>query len=321
MVWIYQNKNIKNMWNSETVEWIDIELTSFCNIFCPGCLRQEKKDKVHHILNKNMICFSDIQKWNKKDEVPNLKLVNFCGSVDEPTTHPEILDIVKYFLEFTEVNIASNGSTKTTEFWRKLGECGVSVFFGIDGTDQKSLEKYRIGSNFKKVQKNWRSFITAGGKATWQFIVFDHNEHLLEEAKTISEQEGFINFRTIYSHRQGSGEVKKKVEEEQEIFCKYGNQKRIFINHTGAIIPCCYLNSEALEIHATRTVKTKFGKKYMELGSILSNNLKYNTISEVLNGELFEYIVESWNVDPVEKCWQTCKQKKRDIFIDERKIC
>ena len=40
----------------------------------------------------------------------NLKLLNFCGSVDEPTTHPEILDIVKHFLEFTEINIASNGS-------------------------------------------------------------------------------------------------------------------------------------------------------------------------------------------------------------------
>ena len=316
-----ENERLLKMWKTKTVEWIDVELTSFCNIACPGCLRQEKKKQVSHILNKDMLSFSDLKRWIRKEDFNNLKLLNFCGSVDEPTTHPEILDIVEHFLEFVEVNIASNGSTKTKDFWKQLGEYGGSVFFGIDGTDQESLEKYRIGSNFKKVQENYRAFIKAGGNATWQFIVFEHNKHLLEEAKKISEEEGFSNFRTIFSHRKGSGEVKKKVIEEQEVFCKYGNQKRIFINHTGALIPCCFLNSEALELHSTGNVKSKFGKKYMELGKVLSNNLKYNTVSEVLDGELFEYIVDSWETDPVEKCWQTCKQKKRDIFIDEKVIC
>ena len=28
-----------------------------------------------------------------------LKIINFCGSVDEPTTHPEFIDIVDYFLD------------------------------------------------------------------------------------------------------------------------------------------------------------------------------------------------------------------------------
>ena len=309
------------MWKINTIEWIDIELTSYCNIACPGCLRQEKSKQVNHILNKDMIKFSDLKKWIIKEELNNLKLLNFCGSIDEPTTHPEILKIVDHFSKFVEINIASNGSTKTKDFWKNLGEYGISVFFGIDGTNQETLEKYRIGSNFTKIQDNYRSFIKSGGKATWQFIVFEHNEHLLKEAKKISEEEGFVNFRTIYSHRKGSGEVMKKNNEEQEVFCKYGNQKRIFINHTGALIPCCYLNSESLELHANKTIKTKFGKKYIELGSVLSNNLKYNSISEVLNGDLFEYIIDSWSKDPIEKCWQTCKQKKRDIFIDERLTC
>ena len=78
-----------------------------------------------------------------------------------------------------------------------MGEYGVSVFFGLDGTDQKSLEKYRIGSNFKKVQRNWRAFIKAGGNATWQFIVFEHNEHLLEQAEQMSKDEGFKNLHSI----------------------------------------------------------------------------------------------------------------------------
>ena len=196
------------MWHKDTVEWIDIELTSYCNIHCPGCLRQEMNNEVGHILNKSYIKLNDLKKWIPPGYLPNLQVIKFCGSVDEPTTHPQFIDIVDYFLSFTGVNIATNGSTRTVNFWKELGERKVSVFFGIDGIDQQSLEQYRVGSNFKKVQENWRTFINAGGKATWQFIVFDHNHHLMEKAKQMSIDEGFKKFRTIWSHRTNSGEVK-----------------------------------------------------------------------------------------------------------------
>ena len=166
------------MWVSKEVEWIDIELTSYCNIDCPGCFRQVKRDKVDHILNKNALTFDFLKGSITNKIFPNLKLLNFCGSIDEPTLHPEILDIVKYYNEKKiDVNISTNGSTKTKSFWRQLGQEKISVFFGIYGIDQESLQKYRVGSNFKKIKKNWREFIKAGGKATWQFIVFEHNEH------------------------------------------------------------------------------------------------------------------------------------------------
>lgn len=197
------------MWNIENIEWIDVELTSYCNIQCTGCLRQQMKDKVGHILNKKYIELKDLKKWIYPGYLPNLKVINFCGSIDEPTTHPQFLDIVDYFLTFTSVNIASNGSTKNVKFWEELGKRKVSVFFGVDGIDQDSLSKYRIGSKFNKVQENWRAFIKSGGNATWQYIVFHHNEHLLEKAKQMSIDEGFKKFRTIYSHRDTSGEVKK----------------------------------------------------------------------------------------------------------------
>ena len=305
------------MWSSETVEWIDVELTSFCNIDCPGCFRQVKKNKVHNVLNKDMISFEQLKKWIDKKEFPNLTLINFCGSIDEPTLHPEILKIVDYFSKICNINISTNGSTKTKKFWKTLGQYGVSVFFGIDGIDQKSLERYRIGSNFKKVQENYREFIKSGGHATWQFIVFEHNQHLLEKAKQISKIEGFKHFRTIYSHREGNDEKKVNRKEEHEIICKYANQKRIFISHTGALLPCCFFNSEFLQIHAGNEPKTMFDHAYEKNGGVLSNNLKYISPSEVIDGELFGEIVDSWKTKPMERCWNTCKQAKQDIFIHE----
>ena len=132
------------MWSSESIEWIDIELTSFCNIDCPGCFRQVKRKKVNDILDKDNLTLKQIKKWVTKKNFPNCKLINFCGSIDEPTLHPELLEILDWF-KGIDVNISSNGSTKTTKFWSNLGERKISVFFGIDGIDQESLQKYRIG--------------------------------------------------------------------------------------------------------------------------------------------------------------------------------
>jgi len=307
------------MWSNDSINWLDIELTSFCNIDCPGCFRQVKRNVVNNILNKDYLKLNDLKKWLSKKEFPNLKLLNFCGSIDEPTLHPEFLEIVNYFSSTLNINLASNGSTRTEKFWSELGKKKISTFFGIDGIDQKSLEKYRIGSNFKKVRSNWRSFIKAGGKATWQFIVFEHNENLLEDAKKMADDEGFDNFRVIWSHRSGNNESqKKKREENHEILCKYGVQNRLFLSHTGTLLPCCFFNSEFLQVHSGGGSETRYTKKYLELGGMLESNLKYNTPTEIIEGDMFNFIKNSWTDKPLERCWQTCKKSKQDMFIDEK---
>ena len=97
------------------------------------------------------------------------------------------------------------------------------------------------------------------------------------------------------------------------IKCKYGNQKRLFINHLGELIPCCYVNAEALNMGAGHPAKTLFG----ELNTKYDNSLHAQTIQEILDGPLFNGIIYSWNTDaPVEKCKKTCEKKERDIFED-----
>ena len=69
------------------------------------------------------------------------------------------------------------------------------------------------------------------------------------------------------------------------IECKYGNQKRLFINHLGELIPCCYVNSESLNMLAGNQSKTLFG----ELNAMYDNSLYNNTIQE-------EYFAGYFNV-------------------------
>ncbi len=97
------------------------------------------------------------------------------------------------------------------------------------------------------------------------------------------------------------------------IECKYGKQNRLFINHLGELIPCCYVNAEAINMGAGQSPKTLFGS----LNQKFNNSLYENTIEDIINGPLFNGIKESWNTNnPVEKCNKTCKQKIRDKFED-----
>ena len=48
------------MWSSNTLEWIDIELTSFCNIKCKGCFRVQSSH-ADKILNKTYINLETIK--------------------------------------------------------------------------------------------------------------------------------------------------------------------------------------------------------------------------------------------------------------------
>lgn len=310
------------MWKVKDVEWIDIELTSFCNISCGGCFRNVSK-YADQINNKQNLSYETIVNKFSKESFPNIKIINFCGSVDEPTAHPEFMKIVEYFVGWNcHINIATNGSTKTETWWTKLAELlkdsAHNVTWGIDGSDQLS-EVYRKGSNYTKVEKNYRAFNKAGGSSIWQFIVFEHNEHQHELAKEKATDEGFGGFKTIYSHRKVGNvkAVESKIEETPYIDCKYLAQQRIFVNHMGNVIPCCHLNSETLEWAAGRKDVTRYGEILNQAGGPLAINLKYNSLEDVIEGDVFEEIVNSWEDFSVPKCYHTCKKKKHDKFIKE----
>ena len=311
-------------WSSETLEWIDIELTSFCNIKCKGCFRVISKE-ADKILNKSYIDIDVIRKRFQKEMFPSIKIINFCGSVDEPCSHPQFFEIIKHFADWDcHINIATNGSLRTVKWWTELASIlprSHKVVWGIDGSDELS-EEYREGSSFKKVQQNYRAFIAAGGRANWQFISFEHNEHQLETARQIAKDEGFIEFKTIISHRKDSGGVKHKKVEAQEspcISCKYSNQKRIFVNHMGNVIPCCHLNSKMLEFAVNPKQKDRFEEILVKQDYMNDINLANVSLDEAMNGKVWTEIQNSWTGDDrIGKCVSTCKENNRDTFIKEQ---
>lgn len=199
----------------EDIGRIQLELTNYCNAGCPMCDRYEinklQKDGLggDFKLNTNSLLLSQIKKTFGMYEWPALDMVHFCGCLDEPTINPEMIEITKFFLGLNDklsVAIATNGGTRSDEFWAELGRLSkeqdgrVIAIFGIDGLKENN-HLYRRNVNWDRLERNFRSYISNGGLAVWKCIIFPYNSHMLDEIRDVSVREGFSNFILIKTGR------------------------------------------------------------------------------------------------------------------------
>ncbi len=326
------------MWNCSTVEWIDIEVTSYCGLKCPGCLREQLGKYIEPYLNKDKLSLDLLKEKINKEVFPNLKTINFCGSIDEPMAHPEIQKIAEWVTGMgCFLNINTSGSLRLPKFWNNFGSFlssyPHSILFGIDGVGETS-ERYRVGSDWKLVRNNARAFIQSGGKAVWQFIAFEWNEHQIEDARNESMREGFDGFRLIWSHRDKSGEVRKDSSKRSDdtlsglptepsspihnLSCRYLQKKRLFLSHKGYLLPCCHLNSDTLKVmYGNYDADPQYALLWQTEGQENININKRN-IPEILDSDYFHGIIDSWNTQPLSRCISTCSNKNYDILEDDK---
>ena len=71
---------------------------------------------------------------------------------------------------------------------------------------------YRQNVRWEKVERAMDAFIDSGGRARWDYLIFEHNEHQVEEARRLSEQKGFERFQTKKSARFVTTKLDKKEE-------------------------------------------------------------------------------------------------------------
>lgn len=190
----------------DDVKILHMETSSVCNAACPMCPREydirfdKKKDPTSLSLAqvKDLFSIKFIQ---------NLELMFMCGNYGDPAAAPECIDIFNYFRKVNptmKLGIHSNGGLRSETWWKELGNVlsrdGDYCVFSIDGlADTNHI--YRINTDFNKIMSNAKSFIDAGGKARWEYLVFAHNQHQVEEAKQLAKELGFERFNEKVSRR------------------------------------------------------------------------------------------------------------------------
>jgi pyruvate-formate lyase-activating enzyme len=127
-----------------------------------------------------------------------LRQIFFCGSYGDPIMHPDFLDILRDFRHKNPtlwLYFHTNGGVHDPEYWAEIAKVmnGYGqIDFGIDGLED-TLHFYRKNVTYNKVIENATAFIQAGGRAQWNFIVFKHNEHQVDQVKQLGLDLGFFN--------------------------------------------------------------------------------------------------------------------------------
>jgi MoaA/NifB/PqqE/SkfB family radical SAM enzyme len=211
------------MYPFEDIKIVHLELTTKCNVACPMCLRTVCGGKVNPQLPLVELSLSDIQTIFPKDWVAQLHRIYMCGNYGDPVVAQDTLAIFKYFREANpdvSLGMFTNGSARAVNWWVDMASVVTNVQFAIDGlADTNHL--YRRGTNFETIMRNAKAFIGAGGKANWDFIVFKHNEHQVEEARQLAKDMGFAKFNVKKTGRFFSN-TKSEVKAQQEVLSPSG---------------------------------------------------------------------------------------------------
>jgi len=115
-------KNIK-MYVSE-IKQIEFELTSRCNVKCPGCPRTIINNSLDNSLALNDINFDNLKKWLPSKKILQPKNIKFSGNLGDPMVHPNAYEIFEYIGNNYNCNlhIHTNGGMRDEEFWKDLGK-------------------------------------------------------------------------------------------------------------------------------------------------------------------------------------------------------
>jgi MoaA/NifB/PqqE/SkfB family radical SAM enzyme len=187
------------MFNFNNITEYQLEITTYCNAACPQCPRNVQGSGINPYMPLVHLDREVIDAAFSVDHCKNIRQVFFCGSYGDPIMHPDFLDILQDFRDKSPtvwLYLHTNGGARDVSWWSELakiiGPYG-KIDFGIDGLEETN-HLYRRNVKFSKVIENAKAFIDGGGKAQWNYIVFRHNEHQVDDARQLSEQMGFMHF-------------------------------------------------------------------------------------------------------------------------------
>ena len=317
------------------------EITDKCNARCPQCSRNTIDETTGVIsertdlLNKNIT----IDEYKKIFEGFNLQLgkMLYCGNFGDPIANKHFIDIIEYTVNELKpkyIQINTNGSVKTKDWWFRLGQIlkdqPHNLIFAIDGLEDTHYI-YRVNTNYDKIINNAKAFIAGGGTAEWSLIIFKHNQHQVEIAKARAKELGFATFCAVETQRfRNNDELRYKFkgedfviepadvnkeeiknittrfnadEEEVQISCVSKNRNEVFIDPAGEIYPCCWVGS--------RDYSDRNFKVNMEKDAVYEMRPSINCIEkpllECMDDDWFNYVLEmSFTHSPCKTCKRIC---------------
>ena len=197
---------MNNFFNFPELNQLHIELSNACNAACPMCTRfHVNSPLIRPDLEIDQITIEKFKQYFPPEVVNKCEVILFCGVHGDPGMAKDLYEICEYIDQVsptTVIRMNTNGGMRKPEFWSKMGTLfskklrdhwSWQITFSIDGlADTNHL--YRRNVEWDKLVANAKAFIDAGGRAEWDYLIFKHNEHQIDEAKQLSKDMGFYAF-------------------------------------------------------------------------------------------------------------------------------
>ncbi len=286
---------MEQKFNYDNIRGVHLELTTKCNAMCPMCNRNFK-GQVRDALPIVELTLDQIKKLFPPEFIKQLNLISLCGVYGEPICNNYLFEILNYLYECNpnlDIDLYTNGGIHNIKWWRELANImkkhNAMVIFGIDGIG-KTHSLHRCNTDYETVLSHAKAYIDAGGKAQWDFIVFKHNEHQVEDARLLSKKLGFSSFQV----KKTSRFFKTLYETDEKLdstILKYG--KHPVYNSEGELIYYIELPTNPNYINKSEDRLLKIVKKYGTLNEYFDSNeiecgaLKSGGIFISADGEVF----------------------------------
>ena len=203
------------MYNYEDIKSIHLEVTQNCQAACPMCDRNCSGEGVNPHIKLDELSLEDCKRIFSPSFIAQLNTMYMCGNLGDPIVAKDTLEIFKYFREHNPnmwLSMNTNAGAKNETWWSDLaatiGRMG-AVIFSVDGL-RDTNHIYRQGVVWNNVERNMRAFINAGGRARWDFLIFEHNQHQVEEAEALANEWGCEKFMKKKTGRFITQDSKKK---------------------------------------------------------------------------------------------------------------
>lgn len=203
------------MYQYRDIKTIHLEVTQNCQASCPMCDRNQNGGALNPHIDLSELTLDDAKQIFEPDFIKQLNTMYMCGNLGDPIVARDTLEIFEYFRSHNSnmwLSMNTNAGARNESWWTELakilGKNG-AVIFSIDGlSDTNGI--YRQGVNWNHVERSFKSFIAAGGRARWDFLIFEHNQHQVEQAEQLSKEWKFEKFVAKKTGRFISSTSEKK---------------------------------------------------------------------------------------------------------------
>jgi MoaA/NifB/PqqE/SkfB family radical SAM enzyme len=187
------------MYKLKVIKQIHLEITQACQAACPMCDRNQNGGELNPHIDLSELTLEDCKKIFSPEFISQLNNMYMCGNLGDPIVAQDTLEVFRYFRQHNStmwLSMNTNAGARDSNWWKNLAAVfngKGAVIFSVDGLEDTN-HLYRQNVKWSIVENSIKSFISAGGRARWDFLIFEHNQHQVDEARVLSEQWGFEKF-------------------------------------------------------------------------------------------------------------------------------